>query len=302
MEESTHLYKNILDNLYDGVYYLDQNKKVTFWNKGAERLTGYRSIDVLGRNSSDRILVHINEDGISVCEDDCPAEQTIRDGQIREAELFFRHKKGHHVPVMIRVSPIRDDSGKIIGAVQVFSDNVANMKLRQQVADLHRQSHLDPLTQLANRRALGLYLDERRQEMQRYGWSFGVLFIDIDHFKNTNDQFGHEVGDEVLKMVADALSSNKRSFDIVGRWGGEEFLAIVINVDRENLRRTAERYRHYVEGARYIDENTAIGVTVSIGATLCRLGDDVETLVRRADELMYRCKEEGRNCVRMDPP
>ena len=299
MEESAQLYKNILENLYDGVYYLDRDKRVTFWNKGAERLTGYRSIDVLGRISSDRILAHINEEGKSVCRNDCPAEKTIQDGRTREAEMFFRHKKGHNVPVMIRVSPIRDDKGNIIGAVQIFSDNVAKLKLKRQIADLHRQSLLDPLTQLANRRALGMFLDERRQELQRYGWPFGVLFVDIDHFKRVNDQYGHEVGDEVLKMVANTLSSNKRSFDIVGRWGGEEFLAIVINVDRDDLKRTGERFRHFVEGARFIDEKAAIGVTVSIGATLCLPEDDADSLVRRADELMYRCKKEGRNCVRI---
>ena len=124
--------------------------------------------------------------------------------------------------------------------------------------------------------------------------------IDLDDFKQVNDRHGHLMGDEVLKMVARTLSGSKRPFDIVGRWGGEEFVVIIANVDRKKLRSIAERYRNFVERSKLNTAAAVIRVTVSIGATLCREDDSIYGLINRADQLMYKCKKAGRNCVRID--
>ena len=286
MRETREFYKNLLESLHDGIYFLDSKNRITFWNKGAERLTGYDGSDVVENGYSEEFLAPINEKGANLCEQGCPSERTISDGRIREAEVFYRHKNGHRVPVTIRVSPIRNPSGKIIGAVQIFSDNVSKVELKQLIEDLRKQSLLDPLTQILNRRGIANNLSLRLNEMQRYKRPVGILFIDIDHFKAVNDQHGHDIGDEVLKMVADTLSSNTRSFDLIGRWGGEEFITIIVNVNSETLQAIAERYRLLVEQSKLVKDNGAISVTVSIGATLSRPDDTVDTIVRRADNLM----------------
>ena len=117
----------------------------------------------------------------------------------------------------------------------------------ERIAQFEKMAYLDTLTGVANRRFTEMTLHSRLDERQRYGWSFGVLFIDVDHFKNVNDQYGHEVGDQVLAMVAKTLSNSVRSFDFVGRWGGEEFLAILANVDAAELHAFANRIRALVE-------------------------------------------------------
>ena len=297
MDENWEFYKNLLDNLYDGVYYLDRDRTITFWNKGAERLTGYRKDDVIGRKCNDDIMAHMDEAGQNLCDLACPAQQTIDDGETRETEVYLRHKEGHRVPVLVRVSPIKDPDGRVVGAVQVFSDNLTKLELKRRIQDLHKQSLLDPLTKVANRRAMEMYLKSRREELQRFKWPFGILFIDIDRFKMINDLHGHLVGDEVLKMVSRTLSRNMRPFDIIGRWGGEEFVAIIVNVDLAELRAIAERYRTFVQKSKLKKSFETIRVTVSIGATICRPGDTVKTLIDRADRLMYQGKEDGRNCV-----
>ena len=159
-EESEAFYKTLLDSLYDGVYYLDRDRTITFWNKGAERLTGYRKEDVIGRKCNEDILAHMDDGGQNLCELACPAEQAISDGQTRETEVYLRHKEGHRVPVLVRVSPIRDRAGLIVGAVQVFSDNFSKLEMKRRIEDLHKQSMLDPLTKVANRRAI-LYVFRR---------------------------------------------------------------------------------------------------------------------------------------------
>ncbi len=156
---------------------------------------------------------------------------------------------------------------------------------------------LDPLTELGNRRYLEMQLSGRLKEMDRYGWPFGVLFADIDLFKNVNDTYGHGVGDRVLKMVGRTMQNSIRSYDIVGRWGGEEFLAVIVNVGEDHLCRIAQKLRSLVGKSRITEGKDSIRVTVSVGATLARPDDTAETLVKRADRLMYRSKASGRNRV-----
>ena len=97
----------------------------------------------------------------------------------------------------------------------------------ERLAELERIAYIDSLTGLPNRRYAEITLHARMDELQRYGWLFGVIFIDIDNFKSVNDRYGHQCGDEVLKTVAKTLQNSVRSFDVISRWGGEEYLAVI---------------------------------------------------------------------------
>src|SRR5689334_15269715 len=115
----------LLELLFDGLYYVDRNKKISFWNKAAEKITGYERAEVTGFCCADNILRHIDDEGHELCLDGCPLSATLFDGQVREAHVYLHHKRGHRVPVSIRVTPIRDAEGEIIGAAEVFADNTA---------------------------------------------------------------------------------------------------------------------------------------------------------------------------------
>lgn len=300
MSNEDGFFKGILDSLYDGVYFVDMNRRITYWNKGAERITGYESSEAVGRSCSDNLLIHIDDDGVNLCKTGCPLAQTLRDGRERETEAYLQHKDGHRLPVTIRVSALRDSTGGIVGAVESFSDNSSKAALLQKIDQLQKESLVDPLTGLANRRCIDMKLYSRIDERRRYEWSCGVLFLDIDNFKIVNDTYGHNVGDEVLMMVARTLSNNLRAHDLVGRYGGEEFVAIITHVDMAQLHSFAERLRLLVENSRHDTEYGTIQVTVSIGATVVRPEDTVETAIRRADVFMYNSKIGGRNRVSID--
>jgi diguanylate cyclase (GGDEF)-like protein/PAS domain S-box-containing protein len=293
------LYKNILDNMYDGVYFVDSSRKITYWNRGAERISGYQSAEVVGKHCSDNILMHVDEKGTSLCKGMCPLAKTISDRKIRETEAFLHHKEGHRLPVLIRTTPLYDTNGAVVGGVEIFSDNSSQVAIRQRSEELQKMALFDPLTGAANRRYIEMHLDSRMNELQRYGWPFGILFIDIDHFKMVNDTYGHGSGDRVLKMVAETIMTNLRSFDILGRWGGEEFIAIMVNVDKELLYSIAHRLCLLIEQSGLSLTDALLRVTVSIGATLASAGDTVEQVVKRADGLMYLSKTSGRNRVSM---
>lgn len=299
MDLSADFYKSVLDNLNDAVYFVDANRRILYWNRGAERLTGFPAEEMVGTLCCDSVLMHVDEAGNNLCRSGCPVSRTLRDGQMIEADFFVRHRAGHRIPISTHVAPLRDASGKVIGAVEVFRDNSQKLVAVQRATELQRVALLDPLTGLPNRRYIEMNLAGRFDELERYEWTFGVLFMDIDHFKDINDRYGHDVGDRVLKMVSRTLVHSTRPFDLVGRWGGEEFVGIATNVDFAQLERVANRFRVLVQQSSLNVGDFEIRVTISVGATLAEPGDTGETLVKRADLLMYRSKAAGRNRVTM---
>jgi len=288
----------LLDSLTDGVYCVDLDRRITFWNKAAERITGYPSGEVMGRFCRDNILAHVSETGAGLCKDDlCPAALAMREGKDLQAEVYLRHRTGHMVPVFTRISPIRDAAGGIVGAVEVFSDNSATLRNKELIQQLERLAMTDALTGMPNRRYIEQMIQSRLAEMQRYGWVFGLLFMDIDHFKAINDTYGHDAGDEVLKMVSLTLMHSQRPFDTVGRWGGEEFVGVIANATAESLSLVADRFRALVERSAIVSGSTSLAVTISIGATLARPGDSMDSALKRADSHVYVSKQNGRNLV-----
>jgi diguanylate cyclase (GGDEF)-like protein len=159
-------------------------------------------------------------------------------------------------------------------------------------------SLIDVLTGVVNRRYANISLQNKLSELKRYGWTFGVLFADLDNFKLVNDSFGHETGDEILKIVAQTMLSNLRSFDFIFRWGGDEFLVILTNMDERKLRNSAERLRVMIQNAGLRSGTRLITVTASIGGTLAKPDDTEKSLLHRGDSFMYECKHAGKNrCI-----
>ncbi|HUH98729.1 MAG TPA: sensor domain-containing diguanylate cyclase [Anaerolineales bacterium] len=298
MADLDGFYKNLIDNLYDGIYFVDRERVITFWNKGAERITGYASAQVVGHSCRDNLLNHVAADGVQLCLDDCPLAACMRDGRMREAEVFLHHAEGYRVPVMVRASPIRDGGGSIIGAVETFNSNEGLLNTRRQLTEVQRTALTDPLTGIGNRRFLENHLSAAIAESRQNQNRMGLLFVDIDSFKAFNDVHGHEVGDKVLRMVVGSLNHNLRATDTIGRWGGDEFVAIIDNVqDLEDLQNVAQKLRHLVQSSRLDLFDRSLTVTVSIGATLLNPNDTFDSFIFRADQLMYQSKQTGRNQV-----
>ncbi len=293
------LFKILLDNLYDGVYAIDTERKIVFWNKAAERLTGYSADEVVGKPCREQVLMHVDDRGNTLGNIRmCPASKAMTAQEPAEEELYLHHKDGYRIAVISRITPLRSADGTVIGAIEVFSDNTSARRARQTIDELRKLALLDPLTQLGNRRYADTVLRARFDELKRYGWPFGVMFIDLDHFKEINDQHGHDTGDKVLKMVATTLSHSVRYLDTITRWGGEEFLAIIGNIYKAELLQTiAEKCRRLVEQSSLDAGTDIIRVSVSIGASLALPEDTPETLLKRADELLYKSKTDGRNRV-----
>ncbi|MBN1568112.1 MAG: sensor domain-containing diguanylate cyclase [Acidobacteria bacterium] len=296
MANETDIFRDLLDCLVDGVYFTDTERRIAFWNKGAETLSGFSREEVVGKRCLDNLLMHVDASGKELCKNGCPLSETLQDGMPREADVFLHHKNGHRVPVRVRVAPMKNEAGAIVGAVEIFSDNTANVQLSQRLAQMERLALLDSLTGLANRRYLESIVRSRLEELRRNNWPFGILFIDIDNFKSINDKYGHEIGDQVIKMTSRTLDATSRAFDVVGRWGGEEFVAVIANAETNELFDVGERMRSLVEHSM-LSAPEYLFVTVSVGGAQAVPDDTIESLVKRADDKLYQAKHSGKNCV-----
>ncbi|HET7538501.1 MAG TPA: diguanylate cyclase [Polyangiaceae bacterium] len=216
-------------------------------------------------------------------------EQSVERGLLAGADDFMVH-------------PIRELELRARIRVQLrnkrFYDTLE--RVRDERDSLRRDAQIDPLTNVLNRRSLESAVRQRCQLRER----FGVLFIDIDHFKQVNDRFGHDCGDRVLISVANVIRCGLRPGDAIGRYGGEEFVAIVAGAAVESARLVAERLRQSVEEMVPPSPGPQ-RVTISIGATVFdprQIEETQQELVRRADVALYAAKRGGRNCVVLFAP
>lgn len=293
-------YADLLDRVTDGVYFVDQQRRITYWSRGAEEITGYSAGEVLGRSCSEGLLRHVSGTGRQLCLNGCPLTEVMTDGNPRAADVYLHHKDGHRVPVTVQANARRDGTGAITGCGEIFSPRGASAyaSLDHRVRD----HSLDAVTGLPTRRFGELHVATLAAAVREAAASLGVLFVDADLFKQVNDEFGHGVGDQVLRMVGQSLANGLRRGDLPVRWGGEEFLALLPGIDARGLQVTAERVRMLVANSWLQHGPQQIGVTVSVGATLAVAGETAGDVVDRADRLMYRAKASGRNRVVCDAP
>ncbi len=291
----------LFDRLFDGVYVVDRERRIIYWNPAAERITGYPGTQGLGRFCQDNLLQHVTPDGQQLCMHACPLAATLDDGHFREAEVYLRHADGHRVAVRVRAVPLFGDDGKPQATAEVFSDISARQQMRDQIEKLRELAYVDPLTRLPNRRYGQAMLQSKLTEVERFGWSMGLMMMDVDHFKQINDTHGHDVGDRVLSVIGQTIKEAVRPCDIVARWGGEEFMGIFPELDPATLESLARRINMLVRRTTVALHGLGpLEPTISIGATLLKPDDRPEQAVKRADALLYQAKANGRDRVELD--
>jgi len=289
-------YEEILTYLYEGVYVVDADRKIIFWNSGSEKITGYKSSEVINHYCHDNILQHVTADGIHLCFGGCPLHDTLKTGKINETDVFLHHKDGHRVPVTVKAIPVYDVNRNIVAAIEVFTDSRYRRAAYDENRKLKELLITDELTKISNRRYLEFYLKNFINEAKEFDLKFGVLFLDIDNFKEVNDTYGHNIGDEILKLVSQTLKFNIRGEDKIGRWGGEEFIAILKVENSIELEVIAAKLCLLVANSFHTTEDDKkISVTISIGGTMFQVNDDVNSLIARADNNMYISKKLGKN-------
>ncbi len=291
---------SLIENIFDGICQVDGKGRVLTWNEGAERITGHPADKTIGTDTCEDPVKFLSEDGRELPQSDIPLLATLKDGNRREVIVFFKHAEGYRVSTLARILPILDHRDGVTGALLIFTDNKSLIAAYQQNQRVEQTMLFDGLTGIGNRSHIETRI---RYTIEDYGTNnlpFGILFIDIDHFKKFNDTYGHPTGDKVLRFVANSLRQNLRATDSCGRWGGEEFVALVMDTHKEGLATVAEKLRSLIEQSGVNEDERILNVTISIGAAMFRPEDSLQSLIKRADTMLYRSKENGRNRVSIE--
>ena len=208
--------------------------------------------------------------------------------------LIFAAYTEHLLKIINKMTgELKQYHGKLECTVNELQMEMAARKTA--IDDLEKLAITDPLTSLLNRRKFNELLAYEVERNQRYKAGLSLIMCDIDHFKQINDKFGHDVGDNTLKTFSNKIAKSIREVDIFARWGGEEFMILMPNVTIDNANAVAEKLRHTIEHTKIKKVNS---ITVSFGVTHFNDKDTAESFIKRADEALYKAKQSGRNTVK----
>ncbi|WP_228143594.1 GGDEF domain-containing protein [Marinobacter gudaonensis] len=284
----------LMDNLPGMAYRcrFDPQWTMLFVSQGCVRLTGYQPEDLMENRLVSYASLINPEDNEQMVAD---VQAAVASGESFSLEYGLTRRDGSRIWVWERGRGVEEENGTVIleGIVLDISDRKA---LESELAELATR---DPLTGLYNRRELSRVMEEELERARRYQRPMALLWIDFDHFKDINDTYGHAAGDSVLRSVSRLLERSVRSVDSIGRFGGEEFVIVLPEMDLEEARETAERLRKRVSSsAQPLGDGQSVPLTISVGiAVYPDHGVSVPALCAAADRAMYLAKDRGRNCV-----
>ncbi|HWB12227.1 MAG TPA: diguanylate cyclase [Pirellulales bacterium] len=288
--------QRLVANMYDAVIFIDASLKIVEWNRGAERLTGVSGTSVYQRSWLPSIIELTDEHGAEFSDHECPVAFALRTGVQWLRRLKVRGRGNRQVAVDAHAIPVLCSDGITRGLALVLHDVSSEISLEARCENLKERATKDPLTQVANRAEFDRVHAQFVAAHLETSLPCSLVISDIDRFKQVNDTYGHQAGDEVIQSFARLLKGSCRPGDLVARYGGEEFVLLCADCDNAAAVRRAEELRKAFSQVN----QAALGgrrVTASFGVTEIQPGDTPETMLRRADRALLDAKESGRNRV-----
>ncbi|HEY2883047.1 MAG TPA: diguanylate cyclase [Pirellulales bacterium] len=293
--DSLHQYK-LLENMYDGIIFLDANLQVVLWNRGAERITGISSSSILQRPFSPDLVRMRDQHGGEITLDRCPIAHCLGSGVQSLRRLVVRSRNGRDLAVDANLIPVVGPDGTTQGVSLQLHDASGEASLEERCHHLYEQAIRDPLTQLANRAEFDRVHTKFVEAHLERRLPCSLIMCDIDRFKLVNDTYGHQAGDEVIRSFAQILKSSCRPGDLVARYGGEEFVMLCADCTNETASARAEIMRTAFADVPQPSMGSKSS-SASFGVSEIQSGDTAQTMLNRADRALLMAKEGGRNMV-----
>jgi len=283
---------NMMSHMDEAVVIIGASHEIIFYNDSAERIFGYKTADALGKDIITLMPPRAHSKNQMI--------EDFIDGDVKASGVV--NKK-------IQILGVRKDGTEFITSTTIintsFGDKVSfSLVIRDITENKRNEEELlklastDPLTGVFNRREFRIIAEKELIRTKRYGRPMSILMMDIDHFKNLNDTYGHAAGDKALQQFTKICSTSLRTMDVIARWGGEEFVVLLPETDIKGASTIAERLRKAVECIEFSHNNNNIKFTVSVGAIEYKMGDDeIDIPLARVDAAMYKAKNSGRNRV-----
>jgi diguanylate cyclase (GGDEF)-like protein/PAS domain S-box-containing protein len=278
------IYREILDSLQIGVSVLDLQKRIVFWSDGAEAITGYSRIDVLGHLCTDNVLQHCNQNCCEMCAEKCPISTALHGGKALETISFIHHKSGHRTPVHIWAIPLRDKNGSIIGVIQTFEGEVALNGPHPNDQRMKERGWLDLVTELPNQAMMQSHLRETLGTFADLHVPFAVVVVEFNELSQFRSRYGKEAASSMLKVLARTLRNSVWPTDFVGRWSDSQFLVILCGCGDDALQAVVGRMNRMMANANIEWWGEELALKVSIGYSDAVEGDTVDLLMQRAQK------------------
>jgi diguanylate cyclase (GGDEF)-like protein/PAS domain S-box-containing protein len=293
--DSPAVFRTILESLQTGIYLVDHDQKILFWNDGAERITGYLRQDVVGRYCVDTVMA--NRDGQdSFASDAAEAIVTVlRDGKPVAVNVSLRHKDGHRVLVRLRAVPIRNSHGTVIGAAESFEESLSVSSWDRRQGKLSDFGCIDEETGVLNRKYLFFQMREHLATYNEYRIPFSVLCIEIDQLDHFQATHGIRAVAAVQRAIAQTLGNSLRPTDFLGRLSDRHFLAILTECKNPEIESVAKRLKKMVGYAEINWWGDKLSVTASFGGASSVAGDTIDSLVARAEAALEKSETGGGN-------
>jgi two-component system, cell cycle response regulator len=295
--DDPEIYQTILDGMQTGVYIVDRNRRIRFWNEGAEQITGYLRQDVVGRFLRDHFLTPADKEKDLDCDPEDPISLAFRDGKPSTMEVSILHKDGYRVPIVLRTLPIRNTRGAVVGAAESFERNRSASEWSRRHSTFADFGCLDAVTGVAAKSFMETQLREHLVTFAEYHIPFGILLVQIDHLDEFRASRGPGVVPTILRIIAQSVENTLRPTDLVGVWGQNQFIAILLQCRESEVALVGERIRKTIGQAEIEWWGDKFSVTSPVGGAGCRPGDDVEGLVARASISLQESILKGGNCV-----
>jgi diguanylate cyclase (GGDEF)-like protein/PAS domain S-box-containing protein len=275
------LHRAVLESLKTGVCVLDRGGRIILWNRGAQRLTGFKHYEVMGSTCRNSILKQCDLHACVTCGGDCPFDATLRNGRPREFPIELAHKHGHTVQVMMHCAPIADRLGAIVAIVQSFDQQTPVIDSERAHHHLSLHGCLDDATGIPNSGYTRLQVRESMTAFLEYHLPFAIILIQIDHLPGFRATYGYAAGDAILRVVAQTIRNTIHSGDFLGRWDEGQFLLILPNCSAHGMQVVAERLGKLVGCARLQWWGDQHSVATRISPNLVQEGDSLESLIER---------------------
>lgn len=287
------LHKDLLDQLDVGICMVDRNHRIVYWNRGAERISGYLAHEVAGQFSHGDLLMHCESDGslLPGAGPGSPVVAALRDGRPHETSVFLLHREGHRLLVQLQARPIHDATGAIAGALEIFEEVAAPMHSRAR--ELEDFGCSDFSTRAANREFGEMMVRHALEALNVFEIPFGWLRIGLDGAEDLHRGYGHGMVDAAVKMIAATLDRSLGPLDVLTRWDAAEFRVEVSRCSRSELASAAERLRLLVRASALEWWGDRLSVTISVGGATAQPGDGIETLEHRVSEVYEGCRASG---------
>ena len=290
-------FKKLFNNLLEGAFLVDSDKKILYWNRTAGLISGFDKDDIINTYCNEDQFKHCDKEGNPLSSEECPLSLCMDKGTVITKKSIVMHKNGLMIPVILTAIPLKDNENKVIGAMEVFLDDSTQQEIENTPAVSHDFKAKDNLTNLYVKNEIIERIQIEMQKADRYEVPVCLCICNVDNLKDINKQHGNHVGELVLRRVSELLRSHLRRTDIIGLYGEEGTYIILlplIDLHRANIA---------IEKLKKVIDNTIIEiidpkkVTMSFGLTEIIHDDTIENFIDRAECALYKAKKLGEDRI-----